>query len=225
MVITFKSNRLKYSLIFFFCALGFGYSSSAQGHRDILQFSGIVIGQDSIGIPGAHIIIENLSIGTISDPLGYFSLPTKVGDTILFSVLGHKEHKIIIPRREDYGFFMIVNLDADTTILPVIDIYPFPTKERFKQAFLALNVPNANRQLQERLNAQTIARLANISPASASQNYRNFITNQNYKVNNRTFVPTLSLTNPFAWAKFINSLKENKEKKKKARKRIIVPEN
>ena len=177
------------------------------------------------GVPGVHILIKHFNTGTISDPLGYFSLPTQFGDTIVFSAVGHKTHEVIIPKREDYGFFMVVNLDADTTILPAVEIFPFPTKERFKQAFLSLEIERPNVALQNRINGQTIARLANVLPASASENYRRFVQNQSYGTGAGTFVPTLSLTNPFAWAKFIQSLKENKERKKKQKKRRIILPN
>ena len=206
------------SLVVLFHIMLFG-----QGKQQIIQFSGIVIDEDTLGVPGAHILIKGFNTGTISDPLGYFALPTKQGDTIIFRSVGHKTHEVIISNRDDYGFFMVVNLDADTTILPAVEIFPFPTRERFKQAFLSLQLEQPNLGLQNRINGQTIARLANVLPASASENYRRFIQNQNYRSSASTFVPTLSLTNPFAWAKFIQSLKTKKKREKKQKRRLILP--
>src|SRR5688572_8850772 len=117
--------------------LGIGSIVNAQQNK-VIQFSGLTVGGDSLyGIPGVYLYVPKAGRGTTSNHLGYFSLPTLVGDTVLIKAIGFKQKQYIIPDVEE-KLSVIIELSADTSFLPVVEIFPWPTETIFKEAFLAL---------------------------------------------------------------------------------------
>ena len=199
--------------------LGFyltSFYTLGQGSVSSIEFSGFVVnGEKKHGIPGVHIVIRGKGRGTISNNVGFFSLPVMTGDTLLISAVGFTNKSLIIPEREDTGFSAIINLKTDITYLPLVEVFPFPTREQFKEAFLALDLfDERTENIKKAINSRVIAKLAYSYP-SANANYRNFMNRQIQYNANRFFIPSLSLTNPFAWAEFMRSLKKAKEKRKR----------
>ncbi len=202
--------------LFFIGLFHFACSHSfAQGKQQYIVLSGIIVDGDSAyGIAGVHVYIEQAKVGTVSNQLGYFSMPAQVGDTVVFSAVSYKKHKIIVPKRDDAAISLLVNLQNDTTILPVVEIFPYPTIEIFEEAFLALELPNAEKKLEENLNKDLLYRMSLEVGMGGAANHRYFMDQQINHVSNKYFNPTYSFLNPFAWAQFIKSLKKNKNKKK-----------
>ena len=112
--------------------------------EDLIQFSGVILTTDSLlPIPLAHIIVINSMRGTVSDFSGYFSFVAKKQDTVEFSAVGFKTAKFIIPDTiNNNRYSMIQVMSTDTIWLTETVIYPWPTKEEFKEAFLTLEIPD-----------------------------------------------------------------------------------
>ena len=110
----------------------------------LVQFSGVIVTFDSLQpIPFSSIMIKNSNRGTISDYYGFFSFVAKMKDTIEFSALGFKKALFIIPDTlTDHRCSMIQILKQDTILLKEVMIFPWPTKEQFKEAFLHLRIPD-----------------------------------------------------------------------------------
>lgn len=208
---------LKCCLIIFL----FGFSSFSafgQGEDRQIYLSGLVVaGDSSYGVPGVHLYIKNAGVGTATNNLGYFAMPTEVGDTIIISAIGYKNQRLIIPRRQDQGFSVLIDLKTDTTFLPVIEIFPYPTEEIFVEAFLALELPENHlyEKMEANLNKNKITSMAMSLPMTGSESYRSFVNKQTYQQANQHFAPSYSILNPFAWAEFIKSVKRGDLKKKK----------
>ena len=69
-------------LLFTFLSVIFpeSFEVKAQGEKNTIQLSGLIVDGDSAyGVPGVHIYIPRAGIGTTSNPVGFFSLPTLVG--------------------------------------------------------------------------------------------------------------------------------------------------
>ena len=95
----------------------------AQGDPEVIQMSGIIVdGDSSYGVPGVHVWIPSAGVGTVSNQVGLFALPTMVGDTVIFSAVGYKKQKFIVPQKKDKGFTVLIDLQTDTTFLPVVEI-------------------------------------------------------------------------------------------------------
>jgi hypothetical protein len=190
----------------------------AQGERKVITFSGIIVdGDSSYGVRGVHVYVPRAGRGTVTDQLGYFSMPTLVGDTVVISAVGYKTHKMVIPRRDDNAFSVMINLNIETTYLPEVEILPFPTEELFKEAFVALKLPDQEKyeNMERNLSQERLVRMSAAMPMDGSLNYRNYMNTSINTMANRNFATTLPLLNPFAWAQFIQSIKRGDLKKKK----------
>ncbi len=192
---------------------------SAQGKNTTMQVSGLVVDGDSTyGVPGVHIYIPRAGIGTTTNRGGFFSIPALSGDTLVVSAVSYKQQRLIIPARNEMGLSLLIALQADTTFLPIIEVFPYPTAEQFKEAFLALQLPDdGRRQLSKNLDQEAMTRLALAMPMSSAANYR-YQMNQNVNtMSNRFFAPSFAFLNPFAWSEFVKSVKRGDLKKKEAR--------
>lgn len=192
--------------------------AQAQGERKVITFSGIIVdGDSSYGVRGVHVYVPRAGRGTVTDQLGYFSMPTLVGDTVVISAIGYKTHKMVIPRRDDNAFSVMINLNIETTYLPEVEILPFPTEELFKEAFVALKLPDQEKyeNMERNLSQERLVRMSAAMPMDGSLNYRNYMNTSVNTMANRNFATTLPLLNPFAWAQFIQSIKRGDLKKKK----------
>lgn len=111
---------------------------------------------------------------------------------------------------------MIVTLKQDTTYLPEIDIFPYPTEELLKEAILAMKLPNQTERdaIGANLDPKVLEQMYKSIPMDAAMNYR-FYMNQRVQYINDGYGPRYNpLLNPFAWAEFFKSLKRGDLKNK-----------
>ena len=193
----------------------FAFVSNGQTDQEIIQFSGIVVGEDSTsGVPGVHIFVPKGGRGTTSNPYGYFSMPVLENDSLIISAVGYEKMHLIIPEMEDENFTVIIELLPDTTFLPEVEIYPFPTEEILKEAILAMEVPYQYqyKNMQQSLDQAMLNKMYKNLPMNAGNNYNYYVNQQMLTYNARFQTTSVPLLNPFAWGEFIKSLKRNKKK-------------
>jgi hypothetical protein len=183
----------------------------------LVQFSGVTITADSLNpVPYAHIVVKNSPRGTVSDSYGYFSFVAHIGDTVLFDALGYKPATFIIPdtiTKQRYSLIQLMT--SDTLTLPAAFIFPWPTYEEFKQAFINLNIPDDDLEIaRKNLSGEKISMYAAQMPMDGTMNYNNYIQNQTSKLYYFGQQQPFSIFNPFAWAQFIKAWKEGKFKPK-----------
>ena len=192
-------------------------SGQAQDSGRVMQLSGIIIGEDSIsGVPGVHIYVPAAGRGTTSNIYGYFSLPVLGGDSIVVSAVSYQKQSFIVPQdRNTESFTLVIELESDTTYLPEIEIFPWPTEELFKEAILALELPDQRRYdaLSKNLSPEILAQMYWDLPMDGSMNHRYFVDQQFAASAGRFMYPTLSLLNPAAWSQLIKSIKRGDFKK------------
>ncbi len=188
----------------------------AQGKRRVVQLTGLVVsGEQALGVPGVQIIIPKAARGITTNNYGYFSLATLAGDSAVIGALGYKKQFYLVPDDGRQSISVIIYLKEDTTILPTVEIFPFATEELFKEAFLALKLPEEERNhMRQNLDEQKLARMGADMPMDGSMNHSFFMNQQVYKTENRYQPPTIQLLNPFAWARFIKSVQRGDLKKK-----------
>ena len=198
----------------FFLMIAAQQKSWAQGGSRVIQFSGVILGEDSVsGVPGVHVYVPKAGRGTTSNVYGYFSMPALVGDSVVISAIGFEKQHFIVPNNKGENFTVIIELLTDTTYLPPIEILPYPTEELFKQAVLALKLPNEGdyRNMEQGLRGDLLLRMMQGAPMDASENYR-YYSNQQFLAMTDRFQPRSNpLMNPFAWAQFIKSLKKDRK--------------
>ena len=190
----------------------------SQGKKNVIQLSGIIVGEDSLsGAPGVHVYVPKAGRGTTTNILGYFSMPVLEGDSVVISAVGYQKQSYIVPKVPKLGdhITLLVELVTDVTYLETVQILSLPTEELFKEALIALNLPiDGNAIENDRLNADLLVYMAQVTPMDGALNYRNYINNQIYFQNDRFQPRTNPLLNPFKWAQFIKSIKNGDFKKK-----------
>lgn len=202
-----------------FITFSLAFSVKAQrADDDLIQFSGVVVAADSIQpIPFTNIIIETSHRGTMSDYYGYFSFVAKKLDTIVFSAVGFKRDTFCIPDTITGQWYSLIQvMQRDTILLKEAIIYPWPTIEQFKHAFLNLDIPDDEIEIaRKNLDPKELAKRAEDMRMGSSMNYRNFIQQETSKLYYNGQSQPITLLNPFAWAKFIKAWREGKFKRKK----------
>ena len=194
-----------------------GIGAQAQNGR-IIQFSGLVVTGDSLqAIPFSTVSIKRTNQGTITDYYGYFSFVAETGDTIQFSSLGYKPSEFVIPSDLDENKYAMVHvLSQDTIYLPETVVYPWPSKEQFREAFLKADIPDDDITIaQKNLNPEILAELQEYTPMSAEGNFKFTMGQHQQKLYYAGQTPPIQLFNPFAWAEFIKAWKNGDFKRKK----------
>ena len=193
------------------------FDSFSQGQKKIIQLSGVVVGQDSIsGVGGVHVYVPKAGRGTTSNPYGYFAMPVLAEDSIIVSAIGYQKQSFIMPGDKGVSVTLFIELKPDTTILPELEIFPYPTEELFKKAVLAVELPNRGdiENLEKSLDKDLLRRMYNNEPMSANMNYKYFMDQQMMATSTKYQLPSNPLLNPFAWVKFIKAIKRGDFKRK-----------
>ncbi len=211
-----KPFRLYFLMIL--CSLISFQAFSQKRFDGLVQFSGVVVTGDSLHpVPFVSIIIKNSYRGTISDYNGFFSFVAQVNDTIEFSAIGFKKGQYVIPDTLDTDRYSLIKImSTDTFLLQETVIYPWPTKDQFRQAFLNLKVPDDDFERARRNMALAEMRDMMFSlPLDGSGNYKALMMERQNKLYTAGQYPSISLLNPIAWAKFIEAWQRGDYKKKK----------
>lgn len=183
----------------------------------LIQFSGVVVeGNDLRQVPYTSIIVKNTHRGTISDFYGYFSFVAKVNDTIEFSAIGFSPAQYIIPDTLTSNVYSLIQvLLKDTVYLRLTEVFPWPSKEQFKQAFLNLDLPEDDLARASKNMDRSDMKDQMVGMAmDASLNYKYSSQQYQSKLYYAGQYPPNNLLNPIAWAKFIKAWKNGDFKKK-----------
>lgn len=183
---------------------------------NLVQFSGVVVTDSLMPVPFTRIVVRNTYRGTMSDVYGFFSFVAQEGDTLLFNAVGFKRSQYIIPF--DLGeqkYSMIHVMNEDTVMLNEMAVYPWPSREQFRDAFLNLRLPDDDYQLaMKNLSpAEMVQRMENLPP-DAYQSFSYAMAMDRTKLYNSGGSPTINLFNPIAWAQFVQAWQNGAFKKK-----------
>jgi hypothetical protein len=208
---------IKKYFIFLLFFLSMFKAFSQKDEKGLIQFSGVVVHRDSLHpIPFTNVMIKNTYRGTMSDYYGFFSFVAKLRDTIEFSGIGFKKGYYIIPDTlKENRYSLIQILIPDTFLLKETVIYPWPTREQFKQAFIALNVPdNDLARAKKNLEEERMREVAENLPVDGSLTFKYKMQQQYSRLYSAGQLPYNNLLNPIAWAQFIQAWKNGDFKKK-----------
>lgn len=193
-------------------------TAAANTNTQLIQFSGVVLDQDSLAaIPFVSILIKGTNRGTVTNYYGFFSLVVNPGDELQFFSVNHKNRVYKVPDtlKQKYYYALQV-LTKDTVELKTVDVYPWPSKEEFRKAFLALDLKDTDFDRAEKnLNSETMTYLERTQGPNAAENYRTVLQNYYTKVYTTGQAPSNKLLDPIAWAQFIDAWRKGKYKKKK----------
>ena len=204
-----RLSSIVFLLSFVFCLPAFSQE------KELIQFSGVVVEADSLRpVPFTSILIKNSRRGTIADASGYFSFVAQEKDTIVFSAIGYKKSSFIIPDTLTTNKYSLIQvMQKDTILLKETVIYPWPTREQFKEAFLTLNVPDDDlERAKKNLAREELKEKYETLAMDGSMNYKAAMQQQQSRLYWAGQYPPNNLLNPFAWAQFIKMWREGKLK-------------
>jgi hypothetical protein len=185
--------------------------SGAQA-RELIQFSGVVLDQDSLTpIPFVSILIKGTKRGAVTDFFGFFSMVINPGDELEFYSITHKPRTYKVADSVKKYIYAIQVLTKDTVQLPPLDIYPWPSKDDFKRAFLALDLHDTDLERADKnLEREALTYLERNQTSSASENYKYVMQAYYTKIYTTGQQPSINLLNPVKWAEFIDAWKKGK---------------
>ncbi len=213
---TFVLMRTVKYLILFVSLLMMAGQVVAQ-KDDVVQFSGVIVTGDSLKpVPYASIIVKDTRRGTVSDFFGYFSFVAQKNDTIVFSSVGYKKSEFVIPDSLSSSRYSLIHMmQKDTILLHETVVYPWPTIEDFKRAFMSIKVPDDELEIiKKNLDGRRLASAAAALPMDGSGNFKAAMADYHTRMYHYGQVPPNNLLNPLAWAQFIQAWKNGDFKRK-----------
>ena len=223
-------NRFFYTAVFFVLYVSACWGQTIENEKYI-QVSGIITDESYRPVQGVAVVSKRLKKGTLSERTGIYSITSTPGDTIFFKALGFKRYHTIIPENfEGRHCEVDIALATDTIQIKEVNIMPW---KNYSEFIKDVTKERPVDPLIENMNDN----IASIYVAAANQsNFRGspeagyrYAMEQNFgAMSTREQLPVNNLLNPFAWAKFIKSIKNgifknqkfNKPEKAKVRKKI-----
>lgn len=191
----------------------FAFVTTSDSTETVVQVSGVVVTGDSLApLAYATVFRSRDKRGTMTDQSGFFSIPALEGDTISFSSTGYITRTVVIPSGGERGRISLVQaMSRDTVMINDAYIYPWPSKERFRQEFLALGLNDNDFKLGDQAidPFDIYDRLIEIgfdNQGAITHDFKQMSIN----ASNAGSYPSAeygTLLNPVAWAKFIKALK------------------
>ena len=187
----------------------------------LVQWTGVVRNELLEPIPFAHIFVMKDFRGTVGDPKGMFTIITYPRDTLHVSCVGYKTLKIPVPDisyDDSRHYIKDIIMEEDVYTLSEVVIFPWKTYKEFKDAFMALELPEDDLQRAYRniaiMEQQIYQSIANRT-ASPTANFRDMMASRNNRMMTYGHMyPTYSITNPIAWAQFFQALRNGEFKKR-----------
>lgn len=194
-------------------------STNAQTtDSSVVQLSGQIF-TDQDGelkpVPNVSVFIKNSDRGTYSDLQGFFSVVGREGETVVFSSVGYKQAKFVIPDTLNKNRYSIIQLmTRDTVNLPETVIYPWPSRKHFKIEFLAMDVTEELQQrAYENLADKALAQMREYLPPDGKETtdlYLKQLSQSHYSEGQLKPMPIFS---PLAWKEFFQAWKNGEFKR------------
>lgn len=195
--------------IILFLALPFLVTHGQEKER-FFQVTGLITDEGNRPLANVGVVSLKLRRGALSEKTGIYSITSTPGDTILFKALGFKKKFVIVPRvYEDRILTKDIIMSTDTIPIENVVVLPWKTYSEFIKdmttpAPISPEIENMNDNIAAIEAAVANSTDIQITPEAGyryamQQNFNNLATRNQSPANN--------LLNPFAWAKFINGVK------------------
>lgn len=210
-----RLNRLLLAIVTLILAFWVApHQVAAQGQHRVVQLSGFVAVGDSLyGVAGVTVFVPKTSRGAQSNEYGFFSLPVLTGDSVIFRAIGYKSQYLIIPKNfSSQSYSVIMQMQEDPTELPIVDVFPWSTEREFKEAFMAVKVPDEGRSIAKKnLDPERLAALFLTTPMDGGGNFSTWNMQNVRRGEQKYMYPTV---NPASLFQLMNMLKNGDFKKK-----------
>lgn len=201
--------------------LGYGILNAQKKDEPIkvIEFSGKIV-YDNNGNPEplayTNVAVKGTNRGTFTEYDGFFSLVALAGEIVVFSRIGFKTVEIKIPEvltSDRYTWVQIMTVDD--YVLPEAIIRPLPSKEHFKQEFLAIDISNELREnAMANLADEKLKEIRYSVPVDGRETSSLVIKQQARDYIYTGQMKPQNIFNPIAWKNFIDAWRRGDFKKK-----------
>lgn len=195
-------------------AVLFSTKAWSQQQPAYVQMSGMVLSSDTsrAPIPYATVYNRSLNIGTYTNMDGFYALVVRPGDSVAVTSLGYKETVVLVPQVVDVWLHTFL-LEPRAYLLQEQTVYPWGTRDQFRQAFVYMNIPDddlerARKNLSPSEMNFLSATIQNDGPATTASVLRNY--QESYYTKGQ--IPSYRIFSPLAWANFFRDLNAGKYK-------------
>ncbi|MFN0274695.1 MAG: hypothetical protein ACKVPJ_03030, partial [Chitinophagales bacterium] len=114
----------------------------ALAQIQLYQLSGVVAdAQYKYPLGYTAVFVDGTGRATVASSEGFFSIAVAANERITFSRVGYLPKSYIVPDTLTDDIVSIgVFMYQDTVELGIIEIYPWPTREEFREAFVSLQL-------------------------------------------------------------------------------------
>ena len=114
----------KWVLLSLFLIIGsITFQSFAQSAKTI---TGLITDETNVGVPGASVLIEGTTTGTVTDFDGKYSIRANKGDVLVISFVGYKKQRIKVGDQSDIS----VSLQSDSKMLDEMQVVAFGKQKK-----------------------------------------------------------------------------------------------
>jgi hypothetical protein len=199
------------------------FSQQQDSPVKVVEFSGMVFYEDEQGnpapLPYTNVAVMGTSRGAAADIDGFFSFVALAGETIVFSRIGYKTVEIKLPdtlTSTKYKWIQIMT--EDNILLPEAIIMPWPSKEYFKQEFLAIDISDELREnAQANLAEEKMKEIRYSVPVDGRETTSLVIKQQATEYVYTGQTKPQQIFNPISWKKFIDAWRRGDFKKKQSK--------
>jgi hypothetical protein len=185
--------------------------------RKIVELSGRLTVDSIHPAAYANVLIINKHQGVSSEFNGNYHILAHTEDTVVFSYLGFRKRQFVIPADVKGDVYEVNHrFVLDTIFLKKHNVKPQGDYNQFRQAVINTKVLPDPEVVTALANIQMILTQESLhpSPASAYENYRTAMMNMALRPRPGQ-VPYFGFLNPIAWAKYIDFVKKQKQRKMK----------
>lgn len=190
--------------------------SMAQSPR-LIQYSGVVLSTDSstTPVPFASVYNKSIKLGAIANFQGFFTFAARVGDTIEITSVGYQKGLVVVPDIPDKeSYTALIFLQPDIKMLPEARVYPWFSKDQFRDAFVHLNIPDDDlERARKNLDANKLRELGE-TLKDGTLNATKSLQNYSYTYYYAGQYQPQAILSPSAWMQFFNALQNGAFKKK-----------
>ncbi len=196
----------------------------------VVQLTGVLKSQDSVPLPYASVQISGTKYGVSSNMYGYFSIPVKEGDLIVFSFIGFHPQGFRVPKNNENNKLSITQyLFADTQYLNEVTINPWPSAAEFNYVFVHKDIADDDlERALKNLDPALLQNMADNMGRDGKENAAAFfaqLQDQNSRLGGQPYnpffmtgpngqiIPAVNFTKLYAYMQYLQRVKAKQKKK------------
>jgi hypothetical protein len=202
-------KRFQYLLILFLLTWFLPNVNGQDAPQNTILLTGMVLDANSREpLPYVSVQVTNTLYGTATGVNGQFSIFINPGDTVQFSFVGYADANFIMPLAINSRTYSLIQLMRQKSmILEEVVVFPWPSVDNFKQAFLDVEPSPAMEDLIREVQKSTLkeVREHQLSEYEADQQRYQRL----YEIHQ--IFPPNNFLNPVRWNRFLQEVTKDEE--------------